>query len=185
MIEPGIRSMIESYFKDWQTLEMEVTSLMMKHKGIFTTQQIVISLDEDETDSPLVTSIKDYWKIKRTMFGVKIQYLLDNKIISQTMYDLLSTLAKRRNRVHEYNGVITEDDRILFAAGASLLHPTYLSRCFEAEKEVWDYSIEINENASKQLLKGIGDWESSGSVGSMFKEAINIDKVKGGWELTK
>ena len=185
MIEPNIKSMIESYFKDWQNIEMQVTSMVMKLKDIFTTSQIVTSMGERNQDFSLVKDAKQFHKIKRTNFSVKLECLLVNGIISPKMYDLLMHLAKRRNKIHEYNGIFTEDDRILSAAGASLLHPTYLSTCFPSERDVWQYSIELNDKAAAQLLKTIGDWESSGQAGPMMNDSLDIQRVKGGWELNK
>lgn len=182
IIEPNIKAMIESYFKDWQTIEMQVTGIMMKHKGVFTTRQIVISIDEKDQDFSLIRDADEFRKLKRMFFSKKIGYLLDNGLISQPIFDLLSHLSKRRNKVHDYDGILTEDDRILFAAGAGLLQPTWIAGTIEEEKESMKYSIEHSNEAAKQLLKAIKDWEASGSTGSMLRDYPPIEKVKGGWE---
>lgn len=181
IIAPNIKDMIESYFKDWQTIEMQVTALVMKHKGIFKTKEVPIQLDENDTESPFVTDVKEFWRIKRSNFSSKISLLLEEHVISQPMYDLLRHLANRRNKVHDYNGILTEDDRILFAKGASLLHPTYSARCFDAEKDMWNLAIRGSDQEAEAVLEAIKQWQSSDIEDSLFKR-VNIDKVKGGWE---
>ncbi len=182
MIEPGIRQMIDSYFRDWQTIEMHVTAIMMKHKGVFTTRQIVTRIDGNDKGCSLVKDVEEFRKIKRSNFKSKLCYLLRNGLISKSIYDLLSELAKRRNKIHEYSEVLSEDDRVLFAYGASLLDPVFLTRCFESEKDHWKYQINANDKIAKDLLKKINDQESPHFTDALFAD-IDVDKVKGGWEL--
>jgi hypothetical protein len=181
MIEPGIRHLLESYFRDWQKIEEDVTAIVMKHKGMFTTRQIITHIDENTTVCPEVRNVEEFRKIKRMFFSRKLCYLLRNALISQPIYDLLNRLAKRRNKIHEYNELLSEDDRILFAYGYSLLHATFTSRCFEEVKDQMKYQIEVNDNLAKQLVTLMAAQESSRFKGALFAE-IDVRSIEGGWE---
>src|SRR3989442_14338105 len=114
-------------------------------------------------------------------FSKKICYLLRNELVSDNVLDLLNRLAKRRNKIHEYAEVLTDDDRALFNLGFRLLHATYTARCFEAETENMKCQMEQNDKSAFELLQLIHTQEASPST-KIFTD-IDLDRVKGGWEL--
>ena len=153
VIKPQIEQLIESWFRDWQKIEEDVTAIVMKHKGIFTSRLVVTRIDDDARNVPQVRNVEEFRRIKRSSFRSKLCYLLDNKLISKPIFDLLANLAKRRNRIHEYAEVLTDDDRTLFSYGYSLLHATYTAQCFGSEKDHMKYQIEQNDKTALRLLK--------------------------------
>lgn len=184
IIQPQIEQLLSSYFTDWQKIEEDVTAIVMKHNGLFTTRQIITRIGDDVKECPELTDVEQFRRIKRTSFGSKLCYLLRNNLISRPIYDLLSNLAKRRNKIHEYAEVLTDDDRSLFSYGYSLLHATYMARCFESERDNLKYQIELNDKRATEILKVLRAQESSHFEGSLFAD-IDLDKVKGGWELDR
>jgi hypothetical protein len=174
VIKPQVEQLISSYFSDWQKIEEDVTAIVMKHKGIFTSRLIITRIDDNATEVPQLRDAEEFRRIKRSSFKGKLCYLLDNKLISQPIYGLLSNLAKRRNRIHEYAEVLTDDDRALFSYGYGLLHATYTARCFETERDYMAYQIEQNDKAAIELLKLIHAQESSKFQGSLF---VDIEQI--------
>src|SRR5207237_2620182 len=81
----------------------------------------------------------------------------------------------------EYAEVLTDDDRALFNLGFRLLHATYTARCFKAETENMKFQMEQNDKSALELLKLIHAHEASPSK-PIFSD-IDLDRVKGGWEL--
>lgn len=156
--------------------------MVMKHRGMFTSRLIITRIDDNATDIPQVRDVEEFRKIKRMSFSRKLCYLLRNELISKPIYDLLNNMAKRRNRIHEYAEVLTNDDRALFSYGYSLLHATYIARCFETENEHMRFQIEQNDKVAMELLKLIHAQELSKFRGSLFAD-IDLDRVRGGWEL--
>jgi hypothetical protein len=184
MIKPQIGELMARYFRDWQWIERDVTAIYMKKRRMFTSRLIVTKMNDNEPDTSMVTDIDRFRRKKRMSFSHKLTYLKDKKQISRPMYDLLSTLAKRRNRIHEFEEGFTDDDRSLFNLGYRLLHATFIARCFESEKEHMQYQIEQNDKSALELLKLIRAQEASKFKGSLFAD-IDLDRVKGGWEVEK
>ena len=181
IIKPQIEQLLSSYFTDWQLIEEEVTSIVMKHKGLFTSRQIITRIGHDDRQVNGITDVVQFRRIKRMGFSKKICYLLKNELVSDNVLDLLNTLAKRRNKIHEYAEVLTDDDRALFNLGLGLLHATYTARCFEAETENMKFQMEQNDKSAFELLQLIHTQEASPST-KIFTD-IDLDRVKGGWEL--
>ncbi|MGH9876427.1 MAG: hypothetical protein ACRD5H_02225 [Nitrososphaerales archaeon] len=151
-IKPQIEELISSYYADWQRIERDITAIYMKRRGMFTAGFIVTRIDGNDPD-PSMVDIEKFRIVKRMMFSRKLSYLKRKKIISKPIYDLLSNLAKRRNKIHEYAEVLSDNDRQLFNYGYRLLHATFTARCFEAEKDHMKYQIQLNDKSAIELLK--------------------------------
>jgi hypothetical protein len=48
LVEPGIRKMIQEYLWPWQSVEMHVTVMVMRHKGVFKSDLDTIDLEPFE-----------------------------------------------------------------------------------------------------------------------------------------
>ena len=182
IIKPQIEQLLSSYFIDWQLIEEHVTAMVMKHKGLFATRQIITRIDDTANAVDGLTDVKEFRKIKRLGFRPKICYLLKNELVADNVLELPYTLSKRRNKIHEYAEVLTDDDRALFNLGFRLLHAFYTARCLDAETENMEFQMEQNEKEAIKYLKLIHAQEASRFQGSIFVD-IDLDRVKGGWEL--
>jgi hypothetical protein len=181
-IKPQIEELMATYFADWQQIERDITAIYMKKRGMFTSKYIVTKIDDSKPDPEMISDIDRFRRKKRMNFSRKLIYLKNKKQISRPLYNLLHSLAKRRNKIHEYGEGFTDDDRALFNLGYRLLHATFLARCFEAEKEHMKYQIEQNDKSAIELLKLIRAQESSKFNGVLFVD-IDLDRVKGGWQI--
>ncbi len=181
-IKPQIEQLLSSYFTDWQKIEEQVTAIVMKHKGLFTSREIHTRIPDDAIKVDGITDVVQFRKIKLWGFRRKICYLLRNELVSDQILHFLYCLSKRRNRIHEYAEVLTDDDRTLFAYGQTLLHTTYTARCFEFDTDGLKYKMEQDEKDAIKFLSLIHAQEASHFQDSIFTD-IDLDRVKGGWEL--
>lgn len=180
-IEPGIRQFIQEYFRDWQRIEEYVTSIVMKHKGMFTERMIVTRIEGEDATKWGVADVSKFQKDKRSMFKRKMEYLQTNGLISQPLFGLLMRLSERRNKVHDYDETLSDDDRVLFERGAALLHPTYLARCFEEQADTLKYIMLQADQEATALIGRMQAQESSRFKGDLFFD-LDLDRIKGGWE---
>lgn len=120
LIEPGIKSIMENYFSGWKDLESFVTQMVMKHKGIFKTEFIVISLDSEDEEQ--YVDVEAFNKIKNWKFKHKINYLHKNGLLGDSSYKLLDLLREKRNKIHEPNVNFSEQDLAEFSYASSIIH---------------------------------------------------------------
>lgn len=117
-LEPTIQSTIQSLLlrplADWIETESEITQMVMKNKGIFKGEIIVISLGNEESEvADMVNDVKAFRKIKKWRIKDKIDYLHDTGILQDSSYELLDKAREARNRLHDLIA-FSEQDYALF-----------------------------------------------------------------------
>ena len=117
LLEPNIQSAILSLrsvpLADWIQTELEITQIIMKNKGIFKGDIIVISLGKNEDEATDIVDVKAFKEIKKWAFKRKIDYLHNTGVLQNSSYELLNKARKTRNRLHDLIA-FTEQDYILF-----------------------------------------------------------------------
>lgn len=127
LIEPGIESMLGEYFKHWQNFEAFLSLSLMRHLGAFKTRVAVIQLDEDEIEKfGDQVEISKYRKVRDMSVFLMIEYLWEHQLIGPKTQEFFHFVRKRRNRIHTYDGIWSEEDRALFEWAWSLVHHVYL-----------------------------------------------------------
>lgn len=168
LIEPGIRTIIENYFRNWQDIESVVTRMVMVHKKIYKTSLQFLSLPNDAKEKfGDQVDVDEFNKVKFGMsFKNKLDYLNKVRILPINSYNLLSMLNKRRNDIHEVGTVFTQQDLDIFAGAHSVVFYLLLTLTdsgFNEEQkrhtienaEIWAQNlisvIENNKTVSNQL----------------------------------
>jgi len=117
LLEPNIQSAILSLrsvpLADWIQTELEITQIIMKNKGIFKGDIIVISLGKNEDENANLVDVKAFKEIKKWGFKRKIDYLHNTGVLQDSSYELLNKARETRNRFHDLIA-FTEEDYILF-----------------------------------------------------------------------
>jgi len=154
LIEPGIKSMFKNYFSGWKNLESTVNQMVMKHKGIFKTDLIVISIDS-KADEQYV-DIEDFNKIKNLSFKQKIDYLHKNDILGNSSFKLLDLLRKKRNQIHEPGINFSEQELAEFSYAYSIVHFILIPMISRnPQKQDLDFMKENAEKSAEYFLSKI------------------------------
>lgn len=154
IIEPRIKSLIENYFRDWQYIESIVTLLAMNAAGIFKHKMGYRDVEkesaEDFGDDLLDPII--YEKIKSMSFKQKIDYLHMKGVIGDSLYKVLNRFRRTRNRIHQYSGVISEEDRTNFARIHAIVAPLLEAQSGRLDKATEDWLIHSTEESAMVML---------------------------------
>lgn len=155
MIEPGIKSIMPSYLKDWQNVEGFVTMVMMRHMGIFKTEYSVTSIDDGaEEKYSDMCDVVEFKKVKKWTFKEKIDYLRKEGILRENSYKLLDALRVKRNKIHEMGTVFSELDLQAFSKAYSIvfyIHTTLVPN--NLPKEENDRIRDMAEKWAEESLK--------------------------------
>jgi len=154
LIEPGIKSMFENYFSGWKSLESTINQMVMKHKGIFKTDLIVISIDS-KADEQYV-DVEAFNKIKNWSFKQKIDYLHKNGILGDSSYKLLDLLRKKRNKIHEPGVNFSEQELAEFSYAHSIVYFILIPMVSRnPQKRNLDFMKENTEKSAEYFLSKI------------------------------
>ena len=133
MLEPTIKRRLLNPLSDWANVESNITQMVMKLKGVFKTDVIVLSLDDysnekhaDEVDVKTFQEIKYRWGFKE-----KIQYLKKERVLGESSYNFLYKLSNIRNKIHEEFNEFTEQDLNLFRWADSITFQIHHATMFE------------------------------------------------------
>lgn len=161
LIEPGIKSIIENYFSGWKNLESTINQMVMKHKGIFKTDLIVISIDSKADEQYVDT--KAFNKIKNQSFKQKIDYLRKNEILGDSSYKLLDLLREKRNKIHEPGVNFSEQELAEFSYAHSIVWFILIPMISHSpQKRDLNYMKENAEKSAKYFLSKIENKSGSG-----------------------
>jgi len=116
-IEPGIRELIVKRLDDWRSTESSITQMVMKHKGVFKTDMIFVSIGKWDDKYHEDVHKELFFKIKKWGFKRKIEYLKKEHILPEPCFTLLDKARDRRNLIHEHPLVyrFTDEDLELFS----------------------------------------------------------------------
>lgn len=155
MIEPGIKSIIPNYLKDWQNVEGYVTMIMMRYMGIFKTETSFTSIGDDaEEKYGNMLDVAKFRQVKKWTFKEKIDYLRKEGILREDSYKLLDALRVKRNKIHEMGTVFSELDLQVFSKAYSIIfyiHTTLVPN--NLPKEENDRIRDMAEKWSEESLK--------------------------------
>jgi hypothetical protein len=148
-LEPTIQSTIQSLLlrplADWIETESEITQMVMKNKGIFKGEIIVISLGNEESEvADMVNDVKAFRKIKKWRIKDKIDYLHDTGILQDSSYSLLNKARETRNRLHDLIA-FSEQDYALFHVAFIITHQIWNATMIDQK----DISIRLKNDAEK------------------------------------
>jgi hypothetical protein len=147
-IEPTIQSTIQSLLSvplaDWTQTESQITQIVMKNKGIFKGNVIVISLGKEENESADMVDVKAFKKIKRLPFKTKIDYLHATGVLQDSSYELLDKARETRNRLHDLIA-FSEQDYALFHLAYIITNQIWTATVTDQK----DISIWLKTNAEK------------------------------------
>ncbi len=154
LIEPKIKQIIRNYFGGWNSIESYITQIIMRVNGVYkTSTSFIFDAGDDRNKYIDSVDLKKYKKFERFSFKRKINFLLKNKTIGKNTYKLLDLLREKRNKIHNYDGYVSDEDRRWFAIGASVLHGVYFSI---SRSNLESKQNELSENTEKmasQLMK--------------------------------
>lgn len=154
IIEPGIRTIIENYFRNWQNIESVVTRMVMIHKKIYKTSLQFISLPVDAKEKfGNLVNVDEFNKVKFGMnFKDKINYLKNVGILPSNSYNLLIMLNKRRNDIHEVGTIFTQRDQDIFSGAHSVVFYILLTLTDTEIEKMRQQTIENVENWARNLI---------------------------------
>ena len=125
-IEPTIQSTIQSLLTlplaDWVFTELDITNLVLKNKGVFKTEAIVIQLSTDEEKNSSLVDADAFRRIQKMPFKKKIDYLRKNGLLQEFSYELLDKARITRNRLHNLTAFSKEDYDLFHFARAVTYH---------------------------------------------------------------
>jgi len=155
LIEPNIKQIIRKYFGGWNSIESDITQIIMRVNGVYkTSTSFIFDVGDDRNKFIDSVDLEKYKKFEKFTFKRKIDFLLKNKTIGKNTHKLLDFLRKKRNKIHDYDGYLSDEDRRWFAVGLSVIYGVYISVSrsnSESKKEKG-----LSENAEKiasQIMK--------------------------------
>jgi hypothetical protein len=159
LIEPNIKQIIIQYLGGWQSIESYTTQIMMRVNGVYkTSTSVLFDIDEDKDKFQDLVDLEKYQKLEKFSFKRKIDFLLKNKIIGNSTYLLLDFLRKKRNKIHNFQGYLSDEDRRWFEVGASILIDVYFA-ISSSNLDIKDKKrmIEGAEKRSLEIMKNYND----------------------------
>jgi len=157
LIEPGIKSIIENYFSGWKNVESTVTQMVMKDKGVFKTELLVIApISKSEQE---LVDFEAFNKIDKWPFKRKIKYLHKKNILRDSTFKLLDVLNHKRNTIHVPNKNFSEQDLAAFSYASSIVFyilSTMVTK--NPQKLNLDFIKDNAEKSAEYLLSKIFVW---------------------------
>ncbi|UCE16180.1 MAG: hypothetical protein JSV12_00740 [Candidatus Bathyarchaeota archaeon] len=155
ILEPSIKQWLFQPLPDWRAVESYITQMVMKLEGVFKTDVIFISLDEDsnekyanEVDVEAFQKIKYGWSLRD-----KIKYLKKMGILHDFSYNLLDRVREIRNRIHDEFYEFSENDLILFHWARTITSQIHWATMFPLNKETSENVRSNAEKLAEQLLQ--------------------------------
>ena len=155
-IEPTIRDWLSNPLSDWSEVELYVTQIVMKTKGIFKGKLIFISLDEgsNEKHSDEV-DVTDFKVTKKWHFQRKIDYLRKKGILKVSSYRVLDTAREVRNKIHDTYAPYSEHDRTLFHIANVIAYQIWYATMIEVGEDTSNNLKSEAEKIAEQYLENL------------------------------
>jgi hypothetical protein len=130
LIEPQVKQLALDQFYYWRTAESIVTQMVMKEKGAYKTNTIVISANEKPGDWESLVDIRKFRQVSSMKFWEKIEFLRGEKILSESCYQVLKLASNVRNNIHLDPMVfaMTEKDLELFRYAHQIAYQIQFAR---------------------------------------------------------
>ena len=159
LIEPNIKSIIRNYFGGWNSIDADITQILMRVNGVYKTSTSVI-FDKKDNRTKYMDSVdlKKYKKFEKFTFKRKIDFLLAKKTIGPNTHKLLDYLRKKRNKIHDFDGFLSDEDRKWFEIGRSIIADIYFGIASPNRKSNERNGLSGNaEKAATQIMKELYD----------------------------
>jgi len=158
MLEPTIKRWLLNPLSDWANVESNITQMVMKLKGVFKTDVIVLSLDDDSNEKHAdEVEVKIFQEIRHWGFKEKIGYLKDKGVLGESSYTFLYKLSNIRNKIHEEFSEFSEQDLNLFRWADAITFHIHRATMFEAPEGISESLKSGAEKVAEQLLSKIND----------------------------
>src|SRR6266480_3037628 len=131
LIEPQVRQLALDQFYYWRTAESIVTQMVMKEKGGYKTNTIVLSTNmKIPGDWESLVDIRKFRQVSGMKFWQKIKFLRDEKILPESCYEVLRLASNVRNHIHVDPAVfaMTEKDLELFRYAHQIAYQIQFAR---------------------------------------------------------
>lgn len=126
LIEPNIKSIIRKYFGGWNSIESDITQILMRVNGVYkTSTSVMFDIGDDKNKFRDLVDLEKYKKFEKLTFKRKIDLLLKKKIIGKNTHKLLDFLRKKRNKIHNFDGYLSDEDRRWFGIRLSVITGVY------------------------------------------------------------
>ena len=159
MLEPTIKKWLLNPLTEWANVESNITQMVMKLKGVFKTDVIFLTLDDnsdekydDEVDVKTFQEIKRHWGFKR-----KIKYLRDEGVLGDSSYSLLFRLSNIRNKIHEEFSEFSEQDLNLFRRAHTITYQIHHATMFKPPEGISERLKPTAEKSAEQMLSKFND----------------------------
>ena len=159
ILEPTMKKWLLNPLSDWRNVESNITQMVMKLKGVFKTDLIFMSLDEDsnekyanEVDVKTFQEIKHRWGFKK-----KIKYLKDKGVLQDSSYNFLYKVSDIRNKIHELFDGFSEQDLNLFRWADAITSQIYYATMFKWGENTSSNTKANAEKVAEQMLSKIND----------------------------
>lgn len=161
LLEPNIQSAILALrsvpLADWIQTELEITQIIMKNKGVFKGDIIVISLGKNENEAANLVDVKAFNEIKKWTFKRKIDYLHSTGVLQDSSYELLNKARETRNRLHDLIA-FSEEDYALFRLTYIITNQIWHATMIERQKDI---SIRLKTDAEKYAKQWLENHKTS------------------------
>lgn len=158
ILEPSIESWILNPLADWRTVEMCITQMLMKSKGVFKSDIRLISIDYDSNALADTVDLKRFRELKRWGFKRKINYLNKHGILPSPVHIFLCNVSYIRNNIHDYIHKFSEQDLLLFKQASELAFLIFQAYVLNPPKELETSLRADAEKYADKLLNEL-DWE--------------------------
>lgn len=155
IIEPSIKQIIRKYFGGWNSIESDITQILMRVNGVYkTSTSVIFDKNDDRNKFKDSVDLEKYKKFEKLTFKRKIDFLLKKKTIGKNTHRLLDFLRKKRNKIHDFDGFISDEDRRWFAVGLSVISNVYYGVASSNQKSNERNGLSDNaEKIATQIMK--------------------------------
>lgn len=152
LIEPNIIPLSQP-LPNWRGAESTLTQLVMKHEGVFKSDIIFISIDENMDEKwPGQVDVIAFNKIKMWSVKKKLDYLRKHEILKQASYNFLNKVRKIRNKIHEEYYDFSEEDMRLFRYARAITDQISGAIMYDMPEDLSVAMISRAEKLAEQLL---------------------------------
>ncbi|MGC1709039.1 MAG: hypothetical protein WA799_04460 [Nitrosotalea sp.] len=155
IIEPNIESMLDDYLKGWQNIESTINRIFWRAKGAYKTDSdFLLAQGDNIKEYEEYIEIPIYKEFRKTRFSDKIKFLHEKGILHNSIFELVSFLNKRRNRIHGFGTAFSEIERQAFSLTDSMLLSVYIANSPNSgiEQDAKNTMLHDIENKSLRLL---------------------------------
>jgi len=125
LLEPTIEKWLFNPLSDWRDVESCITRMVMKLEGVFKSDIIFISINENSNKFADKVDVKAFRGIKKWSFKKKIDYLKKHGILAESSYNLLDRVREVRNKIHDIFSEFSQQDLALFSLARGITYQIY------------------------------------------------------------